>query len=123
MLMSQWQSQKVNLNRVRNTLSRVGSKRGYAPNPSGGGTFPEGALAEAFAKQQKPGGHIEKPEETPKNAADAILPDPSRQNQIVKSKWAGSISIESTAKYDVHAPSEKPVIDEAFNKGHLEIQG
>ena len=101
---------------------KVGSKRGYAPNPSGGGTFPEGALAEAFAKQQKPGGHIEKPEETPKNAADAILPVPAaKPNREIK--WAGSISIESTAKYDVHAPSEKPVIDEAFNKGHLAIQG
>ena len=84
----------------------VGAKRGYAPNASGGAKFPEGALAEAFKQQQQPGGNIPKPEEGAKGA-DGILPKPKEKpNRTVT--WGGSITMESTAKYDVSEVSDKP---------------
>ena len=100
---------------------KIGSKRGYGPNPSGGGKFTEGALAEAFEKQQQPDGHIEKPDEEPTNAADGILPAPvPKPNRELK--WAGTITIASTAKYNVLKPYDKVSIDENFTKEHKHIQ-
>ena len=67
-------------------------------------------------QQQKPGGNIPKPEEGAKGA-DGILPKP-KEKPNRKVTWGGSITMESTAKYDVSDMSDKPKIDEEFNKEH-----
>ena len=61
-----------------------------------------------------------KPEEGAKGA-DGILPKP-KEKPNRKVTWGGTITMESTAKYDVSDMSDKPKIDEEFNKEHEATQ-
>ena len=78
---------------------KIGSKRGYGPNPSGGGKFTEGALAEAFEKQQQPEDILKSPTRNQRMPLMRFFLHRCR-NQIESSSGLAQ-SIASTAKYNV----------------------